>query len=43
MSNSFDKLDKILSTESNIVDVDSDSTAIELVNDDKGDIKKDYD
>jgi hypothetical protein len=43
MSNSFDKLDKILSTESNIVDVDSDSTAIELVSDDKGDIKKDYD
>ena len=43
MSNSFDKLDKILSTESNIVDVDSDSTAIELVSVDKGDIKKDYD
>jgi hypothetical protein len=43
MSNSFDKLDKILSTESNIVDVDSDSTVIELVSDDKGDIKKDYD
>ena len=43
MSNSFDKLDKILSTESNIVDVDSDSTTIELVSDDKGDIKKDYD
>ena len=43
MSNSFDKLDKILSTESNIVDVDSDSTAIELVSDGKGDIKKDYD
>jgi len=44
MSNSFDKLDKILSTESSdIIDVDSDSTAIEIVSDDKGDIKKDYD
>ncbi len=43
MSNSFDKLDKILSTESNIVNIDSDSTSIEIVNDENGDIKKDYD
>lgn len=43
MSNSFDKLDKLLSTESSIVEIDSDSTEIEVVNNENGDIKKDYD
>jgi hypothetical protein len=45
MANSFDKLDKLLSTESNIVEVETEVNEIEIVKDpdQKQDIKKDYD
>jgi hypothetical protein len=45
MANSFDKLDKLLSTESNIVEVETEVNEIEIVkdSDQKQDIKKDYD
>jgi hypothetical protein len=45
MTNSFDKLDKLLSTESNIVEIDTEVNEIEVIKDpdQKQDIKKDYD
>ena len=43
MSNSFDKLDKALSTESNIVEIESENVSIQVSNNGSGDIKKDYD
>jgi hypothetical protein len=43
MNNSFDKLDKALSTESNIVEIEAENVAIEVSNNENGHIKKDYD
>ena len=43
MNNSFDKLDKALSTESNIVEIEAENVAIEVSNNENAHIKKDYD